>query len=242
MTRRRTSLLLGATSCFAALLAATGCQQAPPARGFAVRYEDPAPADADAAALLRARGPAERAVAALNAYLDLPDRVTVLARSCAGEGTGYDPETRRIELCYEDVAEERELLTDEGAVADVITETVHHEAGHALVDALDLPFASTRAEEDAVDRFAALMLIREGPEGERALRAAAEEYLLVAAAGPEDDPEHAPPADRAAAHLCLLYGASPTRHPDLASRTQGCTPDWPTTRTTWTRALAPLLR
>lgn len=50
------------------------------------------------------------------------------------------------------------------------------------------------------------------------------------------------PAERAAAHLCLLYGAAPERHPDLAARTQGCTPDWPTVRETWTRALTPVLR
>ncbi|MGO4457822.1 DUF4344 domain-containing metallopeptidase [Streptomyces sp. M-16] len=241
MSRRRTPTLPTAALC-AALLAVPACQHAPPARGFTIRYEEPAPADAADAALLRTRKPAERAVTALNAYLDLPKPVTVLARSCAGEGTGYDPDTRRIELCYDDVAQERELLTDEAAVADVVTETVHHEAGHALVDALDLPFPSARAEEDAADRFAALMLIREGPDGERALRTAAEEYLLTAAAGPEDDPEHAPPAERAATHLCLLSEASPTRHPDLAPRAHTCTPDWPTTRDTWTHDLAPLLR
>ncbi|MFB0628193.1 DUF4344 domain-containing metallopeptidase [Streptomyces sp. AB3(2024)] len=140
------------------------------------------------------------------------------------------------------MVQERELLTDEEAVADVVTETVHHEAGHALADALDLPFPSARAEEDAADRFAALMLIREGPDGERALRTAAEEYLRAAAADPEPGPEHAPPAERAATHLCLLYGASPTRHPDLSPRAHTCTPDWPTTRTTWTEALTPFLR
>ncbi|MFE2245965.1 DUF4344 domain-containing metallopeptidase [Streptomyces lavendulae] len=241
MTRRRRPAILLLTALCAALLTAPACQHRPPARGFTVRYEEPAPADTDAATLLRTRKPAERAAAALNSYLDLPRPVTVLARSCAGEGTGYDPDTRRIELCYDDVAQERELLTDEEAVADVMTETVHHEAGHALVDALDLHFPSARAEEDAADRFAALMLIREGPQGERALRNAAAEYLLVAAADPEDDPEHAPPAERAATHLCLLHGASPTRHPDLSPHTT-CTPDWPTTHTTWTKALTPFLR
>ncbi|MDH6544451.1 DUF4344 domain-containing metallopeptidase [Streptomyces sp. SPB4] len=238
--RRRPAVPLPAALC-EALVAAPACQHQPPARGFTVRYEDPAPADTDAATLLRTRKPAERAAAALNAYLALPQPVTVLARSCAGEGTGYDPDSRRIELCYDDVAQERELLTDEEAVADVITETVHHEAGHALVDALRLPFPSARAEEDAADRFAALMLIREGPQGERALRNAAAEYLLVAAADPEDDSEHAPPAERAATHLCLLHGASPARHPDLSPHAT-CTPDWPTTHTTWTKALTRFLR
>ncbi|EFL17198.1 DUF4344 domain-containing metallopeptidase [Streptomyces sp. C] len=213
--------------------------KAPPDRGFTLRYETPDPADEDDAALLRARRPAERAVAALNAYLDLPAPVTVLARSCSGEGTGYDPAARRIELCYDDLADDRELLGDDTAAADVTAETVYHEAGHALVDTLGLPVASDRAEEDTADTFAAFMLIREGEDGERALLAAAEAYRLTPPPGPGPD-EHAPPADRAAAHLCLLHGAAPERHPGLAA--QGCAPDWPTVRDAWTRDLAPLLR
>ncbi|MEU3723337.1 DUF4344 domain-containing metallopeptidase [Streptomyces sp. NPDC031705] len=236
MTSRRTALAL----CAALLAASAGCQQAPPAHGFLLRYETPAAADEADAALLRTRKPAERALAALNAYLDVPAPVTVVARSCAGEGTGYDPAAHRIELCYDDLEEERELLGDEEAVAAVTTETVYHEAGHALIDALGLPVASDRAEEDAADRFAAFMLIREGPQGERALRTAAEEYRLSAAGQGHD--EHAPPADRAAAHLCLLFGAAPERHPDLADRARGCTPDWTTVHDAWTRDLAPLLR
>ncbi|MGE7387560.1 DUF4344 domain-containing metallopeptidase [Streptomyces sp. NPDC004126] len=215
--------------------------KAPPQRGFTLRYETPDPADEDHAALLHARGPAERAVEALNAYIDLPERVTVLARSCSGEGAGYDPAARRIELCYDDLAEDRELLGDDAAAADVAAETVYHEAGHALVEALGLPVASDRAEEDTADAFAAFMLIREGPQGERALLAAAEAYGLAPPPGPGPD-EHAPPAERAAAHLCLLYGAAPERHPGLAARTRGCAPDWPTVRDAWTRDLKPLLR
>ncbi|MFF5702291.1 DUF4344 domain-containing metallopeptidase [Streptomyces sp. NPDC012794] len=237
MTPRWTALAL----CAALLAASSGCGKEPPAPGFAIRYEDPDRPDEDHAALLRSRRPVERAVEALNAYLRLPARVTVLARSCAGEGTGYDPDARRIELCYDDLAEERALLGDDEAAADVTTETVHHEAGHALIDLLGLPVASDRAEEDAADRFAAFMLIREGPRGERALRAAAEAYRLSPPADPGPD-EHAPPAARAAAHLCLLHGAAPDRHPDPAPRPHACTPTWPTVRDTWTQALTPLLR
>ncbi|AZM90803.1 DUF4344 domain-containing metallopeptidase [Streptomyces sp. W1SF4] len=212
--------------------------KAPPDRGFTLRYETPDPADEEHAALLHARRPAERAVEALNAYLDLPERVTVLARSCSGEGSGYDPVTRRIELCYDDLADDLALLGDEAAAADITAETLYHEAGHALIDTLRLPVASDRAEEDAADTFAAFMLIREGPPGERTLLAAAEAYRLAPPPGPGPD-EHAPPADRAAAHLCLLHGAAPERHP---APTQGCAPAWPTVRDTWTRDLTPLLR
>ncbi|MBT2408059.1 MULTISPECIES: DUF4344 domain-containing metallopeptidase [unclassified Streptomyces] len=247
-TRPSTAALL---ALMALLSTTTGCEQQPPARGFAVRYEDPDPADAADARLLRDRQVAETATEALNAYLSLPRQVTVLARSCAGEGSGYDPGTREIELCYDDLAEQRELFESAGhhpadeEAAAVLTETVYHEAGHALIDALHLPVDGDRAEEDAADGFAALMLIRQGPTGERTLRTAAQAYDLAAATDPDPAPdadEHAPPAARAAAHLCRLHTASPTRHPDLAPRTHACTPTWPQTRDPWTRDLAPFLR
>ncbi|MFD0356410.1 DUF4344 domain-containing metallopeptidase [Streptomyces sp. NPDC127110] len=237
MTPRWPVLVLCTTLLAAA--SASACQQQPPARGFTLRYETPDPADEDHAALLHAHRPAERAVAALNAYLDLPAPVTVLARSCSGEGTGYDPAARRIELCYDDLADDRDLLDDDAAAADVTAETVYHEAGHALIDTLGLPVASDRAEEDTADTFAAFMLIREGPRGERTLLAAAEAYRLEPPPEPGPD-EHAPPAERAAAHLCLLHGAAPERHPGPAA--PGCTPAWPTVRDAWTRELALLLR
>ncbi|MCJ1677811.1 DUF4344 domain-containing metallopeptidase [Streptomyces sp. APSN-46.1] len=245
MSRRWGTLTL----CAALLLLATGCERPPSAAGFAVAYEEPDAAARDDARFLRERGIAEAAAAALNGYVDLPYRVTVLALSCGGEGSGYDPATRRIELCYEDLTEERELFeaagrgpADEEAAA-VMTETVYHEAGHALAAARGLRFDGDRAEEDAADRFAALMLIREGPDGERKLRIAAEAYDLTAAEPADPGPdEHAPPAARAAAHRCLLHGAAPQRHPDLAARTRGCAPAWPEARDAWTRDLAPLLK
>lgn len=234
-----------ATLCaaLATALLAGGCAPAP--RGFAVRYEAPAAGDEREAAFLRDGNHADRAVTRLNAYLDLPDRVTVVARSCAGEGTSYDPAAHRIDLCYDDMAQDRELLTTDEKVGAIVAESVYHEAGHALVDTLELPVGPDPDEENTADRFAALMLLREGPAGERALRTAAEEYTLLAARDEDPDPgedEHAPPADRAAAHLCLLHGAAPDRHPDLAARTRDCAPTWPTTRATWEHALAPLLR
>lgn len=233
------------------LLATAGCGgEAPPARGFALRYEPPAPADRADHRFLKDRALAEAALSDLNAYIDLPHRVTVTARSCDGEGTGYDPEERRIELCYDDLAEERDLIERSGSgrpdedLSAVIRETIHHEAGHALADALHLDL-DDRAEEDAADGFAQLMLLRAGPEGERTLLTAARSYDSEAAAHPTPDPEdeHAPPATRAESHRCAVYAAAPTRHPDLATPSRAdCPTTWTTTRDTWLGHLAPLLR
>ncbi|OKK20832.1 hypothetical protein AMK16_10470 [Streptomyces sp. CB00455] len=269
--------------------ATAGCTKEPPASGFVPRLGTPAAADRYGARLLEQRRLVQKAAEDLNAYVVLPYRVTVLARSCAGEGTGYDPATRTIELCYDDLAQDRDLFTrghplapdappdaspggapeapgapsagsaartgDEVAdqiadqvadqVAEVVRETLYHEAGHALAEVRHLRFDDDRAEEDAADRFARLMLLREGPEGEHALLTAARAYDLAAAADPAPDPtdEHAPDAVRAESHRCAVYGAAPARHPDLATPSRAtCPTAWPPARDTWTHALDPLLR
>ncbi|MEV7833394.1 DUF4344 domain-containing metallopeptidase [Streptomyces subrutilus] len=221
-----------------------------PATGFTLRYERPAAADRASHRFLRDRRTAEHALAELDALLSLPYEVAVVARSCAGEGSGYDPRTRRIELCYDDLPEERDPFVraghpdPDGALADVVGETVHHEAGHALLDALGLPAEGDRAEEDSADDFARLMLLRAGPRGEAALLTAARAHDLTAAEDGAPDPadEHAPPAARAEAHRCAVLAAAPDRHPDLATPSRApCTAAWTHTRTTWTQALTPLL-
>ncbi|MFD9726779.1 DUF4344 domain-containing metallopeptidase [Streptomyces sp. NPDC059072] len=239
-----------ALTALTALLLLTGCAgQKPPTPEFAIRYEEPDPSDAAGARFLSDRNLVEPVLADLNAYLDLPYQVTVAARSCAGGGTGYDPAEHLMELCYDDLAEDRELFERAGSphpdddLAELVRETVHHEAGHALADALDLAL-DDRAEEDAADRFAQLMLLRT-PEGETTLLTAARAHDLAAAADPAPDPsdEHAPPAARAESHRCAVQGAAPTRHPDLAtpSRTH-CATTWVAARDGWMRDLERLLR
>lgn len=246
----------------ALLLAATGCallpQEPVPTRGFWLRYEKPAPADKADARFLENWKLAEFTLADLNAYVDLPYLVTVVARSCHGEGSGYDPDAHRIELCYDDIIEQRELLAGSGEkshgdeeISESVRETLYHEAGHALIDALDLPDEGARAEEDAADRFAQVALLRGHPEGEDTLLTAARFYDLAAAADPTAHPgsaadptdEHAPDAARAESHRCAVYGKAPTRHKDLATPARAaCPTTWTHTRDTWTRDLAPLLR
>ncbi|MER6312764.1 DUF4344 domain-containing metallopeptidase [Streptomyces sp. NPDC001581] len=244
------------TLCAAALLPlTTGCQSAEPepepAAGFTLRYEEPAATDRAAHRLLRDRAVADPVLADLNAYLTLPYGVTVVARSCSGDGTGYDPATHRIELCYDDLAEERALFAQAGSpapddqLAEVVRETLHHEAGHALVHALDLPDNGARAEEDTADDFARLMLLRGGPKGEDTLLTAARAYDIAAAADPEPDreDEHAPNATRAEAHRCAVHAEAPTRHPALTTPARAtCATTWPHTRDAWIRDLAPVLR
>lgn len=230
----------------ALLLVTTGCallpQEEVPEKGFWLRYEKPAATDKAHARFLRNWQLAEFTLADLNAYVDLPHLVTVIAKSCHGEGTGYDPDTRTIEICYDDLAERRELFDDED-LSEVVRETLYHEAGHALIDALDLPDEGPRAEADAADRFAQVALLTRDPEGDDTLLTAARAYDMTIPTDPALAVEHARNTARAESHRCAVQGAFPSRHKALAtpSRTT-CPTTWTHTRDTWTRALAPLLR
>ncbi len=252
MTKRRSHGTLTTALCATALLTAlAGCGSPPPARGFVARYEEPAAADRDSAGFLKRRRLVELVTADLNANLDVPHRITVAARSCAGEGSGYAPGTHRIELCYDDLAEERKLFEDadrhpaDEPLAEVVRETLHHEAGHALIDVLDLPVRDRgRAEEDAADDFARFMLLR-SPEGDRTLLTAARAYDLAASADPAPDPDddHAPDTARAESHRCAVHGHAPDAHPSLATGPRAhCATTWTRTRDAWLKDLAPLLR
>ncbi|MFZ3499971.1 DUF4344 domain-containing metallopeptidase [Streptomyces sp. 5.8] len=257
MSRRwRTPGLCAALA--ALLLAMTGCALLPkepvPTRGFWLRYEKPAAADRDEARFLKQWILADMIVDGLNDYVDLPHLVTVVARSCHGEGSGYDPQARRIDFCYDDLGKQRELfsraesfLHDED-LAELVYEMLYHEVGHALIDALNLPADGDRAEGDAADRFAQLML-NGSKEGAESLLLAARAHDLSAAFAPtpSEDPApseaHAPPAARAESHRCAVYGASPARHKNLATPARAtCPATWTHTRDTWTHDLAPLLR
>ncbi|PKV76975.1 DUF4344 domain-containing metallopeptidase [Streptomyces sp. TLI_146] len=227
-----------------------------PRTGFSVRYEPPSASDRTNAAFLRGRRVLEQGSAEANAF-GRAGAFAVVGRSCGGEGSAYDPGARRIEICYDDVAQERELFEGAGVrpaddeVAAVLAETFFHEAGHALVDRLGLDLGD-RAEEDAADQFAALMLIRRGEAGERQLRVAAREYELSAAAGDagaasgeEARDAHTSDLVRASHHLCYLYGADPTRNTDLVGtkllsreRASRCGEEWRGMRAAWQKRLA----
>ncbi len=207
--------------CTAALAAACGPPTqaaAPPVRGgLSVSYEAPL-RGADERAFLRERRLAERVAEDVNGAVRLPRRIEIVGRTCKKDAVPeYDPETGRIALCYGFVGEVRSMFRSDGAAdpdertAGVISETLYHEAAHALIDKLALPF--TGREEDVADQFAAYRLLDQGERGRDALLAAADNYDQYAReADPSDgDPsdEHAPDAVRSANYRCYLYGSAP---------------------------------
>lgn len=229
-----------------------GCQDAGGGQGsvLVARYEEPVGADRGDAAFLR--GLVEEAAAAVAGLVKVERPVDVVVRSCGGEGASYDPETRTVELCYEEASETRELFRQAGRarsgdeVEAVLLETVFHETAHALVDVLDLRV--TGREEDFADRFAALMLLDKGAVGERQLLAAAEAWRLGAETAEDVDgsgeDEHSSDRERFVDELCWVYGAAPGRHRGLVGpdtlpvgRAEGCGREWAAVRDAWLTAL-----
>ncbi|MGK5641242.1 DUF4344 domain-containing metallopeptidase [Streptomyces sp. URMC 126] len=222
--------------------------------GVAVSYREAEGDDAEHLAFLRRRRLAERVAEDLNATLRLPRRIAVVGRSCAEDDVPeYDPETRRVSLCYGYVGEVRAMFRQArdpdvpGRTAGVITETLYHEVAHALIDRLGLRF--TGREEDVADQFAAYRLLARGAEGRAALRAAADNYAQYAADDPEEgDPsdEHAPDAVRSANYLCYLHGSATGRDREPADggrltreRAEQCADEYRALRRGWDALLAP---
>ena len=187
---------------------------------------------------LRRSGVVEEAAAALDARVALPVEVTVEVRSCP-DGTGYLPGESLVELCLEDVARTRLDLEaadaeDVGAtVLGIVRETVLHEAGHAFIDVLELPY--TGREEDVADQLAAWVLVGSGDEeAVEALLSASYEYEVLAASYEADaGDEHAPDAQRAVNYLCWVHGSDPAEwdglvdgEPLTEQRAERCEEEW----------------
>ncbi|MEV4442470.1 DUF4344 domain-containing metallopeptidase [Streptomyces sp. NPDC049577] len=262
---RRARALVAAGVCVASLVALCGCARSqaaasPTGGGLSVSYETPG-SGPDERAFLHDRELPEQVAADLNSTLrPLPEPVRITGRSCEKDGVPeYDPRSSRIVLCYGFVQEVRSMFrtaarggdgraqdVDE-RTAGVVTETLYHEAAHALIDKLDLAF--TGHEEDVADQFAAYRLIARGASGRAALLAAADNYAQYAEdedredADPSD--EHAPDAARSANYRCYLYGADPQRYANLVDgkrlskeRAGLCQEEYRALRRGWSRLLA----
>lgn len=171
----------------------------------------------------------EETVKALNETLALPADVTVTLRECGEINAFYEPDSRRISMCYELVGAFTEMFladaeTEEEAeaagvsVAGATLFIFFHEAGHALIDLYDLPI--TGKEEDAVDQLATLILLAAGEDGENAALDGASSFLTgeeEEAEGGEEAgldelafwDEHSLDEQRFYNIICWIYGKNP---------------------------------
>ncbi len=248
----------------AAALALSGCGDAPeaetlPDRGdFRVVYEavrDPGYAQWQRE--LREEGFLEGFAADLNRTLALPANVSLAFAECGSPDAWYDPQARRIRVCFELLdsfstifADEVDEAEVEEAVSGATYFTLYHEVGHALIHVLDLPV--TGREEDAADQLATFVLLDGTEEGEAAALDGAQSFLLEferEGGALEESPlwgEHSLDPQRFYNVLCWVYGHDPVQYAYLVEegflppeRAERCDGEYSRMERSWSSLLAP---
>lgn len=191
---------------------------------------------------------------ALNAIVVLPRDVGLRFAECGEANAYYDSEAREISMCLELMQSMAETLEgqfedDEAtteALAGAFIAVVLHEAGHALVDVLELPV--TGREEDAVDQLSAWLLI-EADDVASVLGAAATYYTDGEANDDAFADEHSLDRQRYFNLVCWAYGSNPAESEDLietwelpAARAEQCEAEYAQLDRSWSRLLAPHLQ
>ena len=117
----------------------------------------------------------------LNGSFALPHDIPITLKECGEPTAFYSPNERAIVLCYEHIVEIEDIIferyepeahplnhTEGGTYSDVvwydavsfsdsvITWTLYHEVGHALIDIYDLPVVGM--EENAADQIATILV------------------------------------------------------------------------------------
>lgn len=191
----------------------------------------------------------------LNETFALPTDVFVDFDECGEENAFYDSENTTITVCYELIkyyadsahAEYQEDYAQE--VLDAGFFTFFHELGHALVDQYQLPVVGR--EEDAVDAFAAVLMLQ--AEEENAVLAGMAQFDLDAVYEAEQEElpfwdEHSLSAQRVYNVSCLIYGSDPEGYADFIEtgwlpeeRADSCEFEYEQAANSWNTLLAPYL-
>lgn len=165
----------------------------------------------------------------LNSELSIKSDVTLSFRECGVVNAMYEPDKRRVSICYEYVSFFQNLFVQSGGSAEAaaagirgaVHHTLYHEIGHALIHTLDLPV--TGREEDVVDQLSTYLLIEEGGDDgeELALHGAQFWYLLAQrnqqmGVGQAYWDEHSTNEQRFFNSICWLYGSNPQKYQGLA--------------------------
>lgn len=208
----------------------------------------------------------EETARALNEKLALPADVTVALRECGEASASYEPEARRISLCYELVAALAEAFLRDArrpedaeragaAVGGATVFVMFHEAAHALIDLYQLSVQG--GTEEAADQLSTLILLGSGKEGEGAALDGASTLLAE-----EEEPAakallaklpfwsgHGLAAQRFSNIICWVYGKNPTGFQDQVDaatlppeRAPGCPAEYERISKEWEPLLAPYLK
>ena len=198
----------------------------------------------------------EEVAEGLNKTVRLPTTVDIQLVDCDTVNAFYDPNNKRIIVCYElvdyflDVFRGTAKNDDELGTA-VIGATIFsffHESGHALIHILDLP--AVGREEDSADQLATITLIAAGDEGVAMALSGAYWFQLQQKSDRKTVfwDEHAFDGQRFYNILCMIYGSNPSKYQgfvtsgDLpAERAQRCPEEFAKISRSWQQLLKPHL-
>jgi Putative metallopeptidase len=198
----------------------------------------------------------EEVTEGLNKTIRLPTSVDVNTVDCNTINAFYDPNNKRIVVCYELVSYFLGMFkptaksdTELGnAVLGALIFSFFHETGHGLIDILQLP--AVGREEDSVDQLATLILIASGDEGVQMALSGAYWFHLQSQ-GDHKTPfwdEHAFDGQRFYNILCLIYGSDPRKYAEFVSsgnlprdRAQRCPDEYAKINKAWEKLLQPHL-
>lgn len=176
------------------------------------------------------------------------------------EGPLYAPSEHRVYVPYSFYIDSLTYFLEyakfsqndaEQAALDTLLHTLLHEAGHAYIADHDLPVLGK--EEDAVDNFAAIIMLNYVENGDQAAINAAEMFALESEGRPdyyrsyEYIGEHSFDLQRYFSTLCLVYGSNPKAHPQLLDeieqelrqeRQQACIDTFDDIDTNWKQVLS----
>jgi hypothetical protein len=194
-----------------------------------INYQQPhSPADKTAQQAIQESGANELLVELSNDYFSFSQALTV--QYGGEEGPLYDPSTHTVHMPYAFYSDSLNYFTknnyqnrfgkpaQQGAI-DTLLHTLLHEAGHAYIADQGIPILGK--EEDAVDNFAAVIMLNYVEQGADATISAADMFAFES----EDRPdyydfyeyigEHSFDLQRYFSTLCLVYGSDPDSHGNL---------------------------
>src|SRR4029077_1585615 len=240
------------TSVVAAVLAAllgptpAAAQTEPRTDRVAIIYSEPLdPKHVALREAMQAQRILEAAGELLSAFR-LPRELTLDVRGCNGRETAWYANDRAV-FCYEYVEliqrHSPKVATPGGvtradAMVGAVLDTILHEAGHGVIEQLDIPVLGR--EEDAADFFSIYLMLQFPPEDARRLIEGI--AFNMGSEAREDFSERQPPQKFAGPHamnaqrhynvLCLAYGADPALFGDAlpaglpAWRARYCGDEW----------------
>ena len=164
-------------------------------------------------------------VEVLNGRIQLPRDVLVLAGACGKVNAYYSADKHFVGICYEladfvyrafrDMGQTDEQASN--STLNALTFVTLHEIGHAVIGELEL--GVTGGEEDAVDDFAALLLVDLGQPGMAADGAQAMAALGKLGKGrPAYFDEHSLGEQRFYNIVCTVYGSNPDKYRAVVER------------------------